>query len=430
MARQGWRKKRSVIIGAVVVLMFACSVWVAVTATSGLPGQAKTVVRAAFENVGALRSGDDVRIAGVRVGRVGDIRVEGDQAVAELQFDGECEIYRNAHAVTASVGARSALGEKFVDFTPGSQDAGTLRPGETIPSTKTTGAQELADVLAVLDEPTRRALGSTVREVGGGSGGHSGDLRDALAALPGELPALGNVAKALSTNDGADLTRTLQAIDALAGRFDGRQQQISQLVGQLDTTLAAVAVDDGKPLGDALTQAPDTLKQVRGALQSLQAPLADTQAAMSALRPGADALGAATPDVRGVLREAVQPLDKLPGFDQKAEPAVGELTHVLSDARPLAPRLTTALENAHTPLSVLAPYSPEVARFFSYAADALHEGDAAGNWLRIYLLFNSESVDGAIAGVKDPITARDPYPAPGQAGKQTKNTLFGPRAQK
>ncbi|MBB2506580.1 MCE family protein, partial [Amycolatopsis echigonensis] len=149
--------------------------------------------------------------------------------------------------------------------------------------------------------------------------GHQQDLRDALGALPEELPDLGTVAGALATDGGKDLTGTLRALDSLSGRFTNRQQEISALVGQLKTTLDAVGVDGGKPLADVVDKAPDTLGKARGALQSLQAPLADAQAAMSSLKPGADALGQATPDVRGVLREGVPPLDKVPGVAGQAE---------------------------------------------------------------------------------------------------------------
>ncbi|MFD2398766.1 MlaD family protein [Prauserella oleivorans] len=154
-----------------------------------------------------MRSGDDVRINDVRVGQVGEITLVDGKPVVELRFDGHRSIYRNATAVTASVGARSALGQKYVAFNPGSPQAGAVDPGEVIPASETTGAQELSDLLAVLDEPTRKALGSTLRETGGGVAGHTQDLRDTLAALPTELPDLATVSRALTTEGVPTLSR-------------------------------------------------------------------------------------------------------------------------------------------------------------------------------------------------------------------------------
>lgn len=423
-ARGKWARRRAVLIGAVVLLTFAGSLWIALTASQGLPGAPVTEVKAAFTDVGALRVGDDVRIANIRVGRVEDIELVDGKPVVTLHFDGDRAIYRNASAVTASVSARSALGQKYVDFSVGDPSAGRLPPGEVVPPAKTESAHELSDVLAVLDDPTRQALGSTIREAGTGAGGHAQDFRQAAGALPTMLPDLGAVSRALAVDSGADLTKLLRATDDLATSFAGRQQELGQLLGQLSTTLGAVAVDDGKPLAAALGKAPDTLTQVRGALQALQGPLASTQQAMRALEPGANALGAATPDLRGVLREGVSPLNKLPGVADQAQPAVDALGRTLTDARPLAPKLSEALSRGKDPLGVLAPYSSEVSLFFSYLTDALSGGDPNAHYLRIYPIITPETFDG-ILPVQDPLLSRNVYPAPGESLKDKKTSPFG-----
>ena len=419
------KRRRHLLLGLIVVIAFVASAVVAVTSQHGLPWASRTVVQAAFDEVGSLRAGDDVRIANIRVGYVGGVRYEKGQAIAELRFDGRRPIYRDARAVAASVGARSALGQKYVDFAPGGPGAGLLGPDEVIPPKQTVGAQELSDVLDVLDDPTRAALGSTVRELGHGTAGHAQDVRDTLATMPAMLPDLGEVADALSAHNGADITSMLHAVDGLAGRFEGRQQQIGELVGRLDRTLAGVAVDGTQPLTDTLNKAPETLRAVDGALRKLDPPLADTETAMRAAGPGAEALGAATPDLRGVLREGQRPLAKVPGVAGDAQPAVDRLTATFRDAKPLAPKVTEALRTARKPLEVLAPYSAEASMLFTHGANALSQGDAAGNWLRIYLLFSTESVSGVLPGVKDPITTRDAYPAPGQAAKDTRQSPIG-----
>ncbi|WP_116200535.1 MlaD family protein [Amycolatopsis circi] len=419
-------RRRSALLGTGLIVAFVVAVYVAITANSGLPGVSGTTVRAAFDDVGALRAGDDVRIANVRVGQVKDIQLVDGKPLVTMGLDGDRKIYRDAGATAASIGARSALGQKYVDLQPGNPAAGQLPADSVIPAGKTVGSQELADVLRVLDAPTRQALGSTLREAGGGLGGHSQDLKDAASALPQELPDLGVVSRALSARDGADLAGLLKTADSLSVSFQGHQQQLAQLTQRLGTTLQSLNVDRGKPLADSLSKAPSTLADVKGALGGLNGPLGQTEQAVRTLRPGAEALGQATPDVRGVLREGVPSLDKVPGVAAQADPAVTDLTHVMTDAKPLAPRLTAAIGAAKDPVGVLAPYAPEVSMFFSYAADALHLGDAAGHWLRFYPVLNLESADGTLP-IADPTVARDAYPAPGQAAKEKKNGLLGGR---
>ncbi len=422
----GWARQRSLLIGIGLVVAFAVSIYVALTASGGLPGTSGRSATAAFDEVGSLRNGDDVRIAGVRVGQVKDVRIVDGQPLVTLRFDKGRKIYRDASALTATVSARSALGQKYVDFRPGTPDTGELGRNEIIPASKTGDAQELSDVLRVLDQPTRDALGSTLREAGGGASGHSQDFRDAAAALPQELPDLATVSRALSVDNGADLTDLLRAADSLSRSFEGHQQQLAELVDRVNTTLQALDVDDQAPLGATLDRAPQTLVDARGALDQLRAPLAQTGQAMTGLQPGAVALGNATEDVRGVLREGVPPLEKVPGVAGQADPVVPQLTKVLSDAKPLAPRLVEALGNARQPLGVAAPYAPEVSLFFTYMTDALSDGDAAGHWLRIYPVIGTETVSG-ILPLRDPLTNRNAYPAPGQAARDKSTSVLGNR---
>lgn len=419
LSKRKLRSVRSLLLGLAVMLLFAGALELAFHATSGLPAQHHTYVKAAFADVGGLRVDDDVRIARVRVGRVSAVTFDNGVPTVTLQIDGDYPIYRNGKA---SVADRSALGQKLVDVQPGTADAGRLGPSEVIPLPQTTSSQNLGDLFDVFDPKTRQALGSTIRETGNGLGGHATDLHDALQSSPGELADLGTISDALSADQGQNLVALLNSANKLSTRFAGRERQLTDLVGQLDTTLRAVNVDGGKPLADTLNRSPETLRTARGALRSLQAPLADTQAAMQKLQPGATALAAATPDLRGVLREGVGPLNKLPAVDRQATPALDDLTKVVSDARPVAPRAAQALASADPLVNVLAPYAPEIGLFFDNWASALAHGDQGGRYLRVTLMLNTESVDGQL-GMRDPFVARDPYPAPGQAGNDSKGSL-------
>lgn len=421
------RAMRSMVIGIVVMLLFAAALQIAFNVEDeGFPGTERTLVKVSFDDVGALRPKDEVRIASVRVGQVRKIELVGGQPLVTLQLEGKRRIYRNASVEekSAVIAERSMLGQKYITLNAGTPSAGVLGADDVISAKSTTGAQQLSDLLEVLDSPTRQAAGSTIREVGGGMRGHTQDFRDGLNSLPSMLPDLGTVSEALSVHNGADLTSVLRSADSLASRFAGRQHQISSLMGRLTTTLQAVSVDRAEPLRESLRQAPRTLRSVRSALTGLRSPLGDTESAMRALNTGAQALGQSTPDLRSVLKEAVRPLGKVPGVAGQAEPAVRDLTEVLQDARPLAPRASRALASADTLFTTLAPYSPEVAGWFTNWASALSNGDENGHWLRLHLLFSEESVLGQ-AGVKDPFVARNPYPEPGEAAKDRKASPLG-----
>jgi phospholipid/cholesterol/gamma-HCH transport system substrate-binding protein len=406
-----WARKRTQGIGLAVLALFAGCLWLALIAKNGLPGASRRQVEVAFANVGGLATGDDVRIADVRVGQVSAINLQDGRPVVTLSLDGNRAVYRNA---TATIAQRSALGANYVDLTPGAAATGMLAPGQLIEAPASASAQDLSNLLDVLNARTRAALSSTVQEVGAGSAGHGQDLHAALSALPGELGDLSSISRSLSTGDGADLSDLLSATRDLSDSFAGQQAQLSGLISQLSATVAAVGTDGGQPLAQSLSVAPTALDSARTALAALQDPLVHTTNALSLLRPGLSALGAATPNLRGLLREAVQPFNKVPSVAGEAKAPIGKLTAFITDARPLAPAIVEALKNASTPLAVLAPYAADVSSFFTNITSSLQQGDAAGHWLRFYPVVDTQSVDGLLP-VTDPASPSDPYPATGQA---------------
>lgn len=404
-ARRSLRVGIGVIVTAVVATVFA------VTAQNGLPdylpGVQRMSVQAAFEDSGALRVGDDVRIASVRAGYVESIEAGDGKSVVTLKLDHEVPVYSDARAL---ISARSSLGQKFVELEPGTPKAGRLSDGQVLATGQTRSPIELDDVLDVFDESTRVAAGGTLRELGGGAGGRGQDLNDALAASPQLLDDLSTVSRAVARDDGADLTTLLRTANSLSGAITGQSDQIAADVRQLSVTIDAVATDRGAPLRQTIQKAPASLKAVRGALASLDRSLTATGVAGERLRPGARALGEATAPLRGFLRESVTPLRKVPGVAPQATQALESLTPAVLAARQTSARLAEALVSLAPVINSLAPYIGDVVDFFTWGSDALAHGDAAGNWLRFTPITSPESLP-----VRNPFLARDAYPAPHEA---------------
>lgn len=423
LARKEVARRRSVRIGAVTLAAVVGVVAFAITAQNGMPeyvpGVSRTEVKAAFDDTGALREGDDVRIANVRSGFVDNIELIDGVPIVTMRLDGGREVYQDA---SVTVGTRSALGQKFIELDPGSSDTGEMDEGATIPASRTTETVELDEVLESLDAPTRARLGQAVRATGRGLGGRGGDLSDALRAAAPMLGDVQAISEALTADDGQDLVDLLDAADLLASDLDDQRDELSELVEDVRTTNLALNVDEGTALEEVLQRAPSTLRDVRTALKTLDEPLRRTGSAAVALRPGAEALGVATPDLRAVLREGVDPLRKVPAVTEDASSAVDALTPLLDDARPVVEQLGTALERAQRPLANLAPYAPEVLLFFANAQSALSQGDAAGRWLRFYPVYNPEIFMSNVP-IDNPLTRREAYPAPGAAPRHRTTTL-------
>lgn len=419
MARTGLKGRgarfRSGMIGVAILVAMGFAVYVALNAQKGLPFTDHGFYKVAMNDIGDLRVGNDVRIAQVRVGRVDDVQLVDGQALVRMQIDDpDTQLYRDARAEVTS---RSGLGQKYLDIEPGTPGAGELAQDAVMSVEQTEEATQLLDLMQVFDPETQAAAQNALQELGGGAAGRGEDLRDFTSVAPELLPDLGTVSSSLAADDGRDLTSMLRSLESLGSRFVDRQQEITELEDQLATTLAAFNADGGAPLSETLDVAPEALANTRTALVDLQDPLRSTTSALTALEEGAESLGAATPDLRGFLRESPQPLDRVPSVSDSAEPALAELTETVVDARPFAAKTTELVNDAASPLQTLAPYSPEIAQWFTNAGFALSDGDVDGHWLRFTLLPRTESLSGG-AGMEDPLRQGDAYPEPGEVPGQ------------
>lgn len=397
---------RKFVIGVVTIAILGVVAYVGILVQGGgeLPGKSYTYVTAKFHDVGMLRPQQDVELGGVRIGQVDSVAYRNGHAVVTMRLDGEQAVYRDARARVTN---ESLLGRETVMLDLGTPASGPLgaRP---IPLSRTRDSAVLDDALSVFDVRTRKALSSSLIELGSGLGGHSDDLRDAVQAAPALLDNVGEITGALAS-ERADLPSLLTSANRLMARFEGRQREVTSLIEQMDATFRAINVDRAKPLSDTVESLPATLRQARQGLQTLNAPLDDARAAVTIVRPGGQALGHSTSDLRGLLREGVGPLRKVTRVSRAANPAVEDLTHTVVDASPLVPRVSRTVGDASVLLHDLAPYATDIGRFFS-EHDLL-----SGQFAPDKHYFSAMLVMPGLytASLDDPTAETIPYPEPG-----------------
>ena len=85
-------------------------------------------LKAVFSDVGGLRPGAAVTIAGVEVGRVNRIELSDYQALVIMMIDADVPLQADA---MASIRTRGLIGEKFVSISPGG-DENMLKSGDEI----------------------------------------------------------------------------------------------------------------------------------------------------------------------------------------------------------------------------------------------------------------------------------------------------------
>lgn len=114
------------------------------TLQRGVPGATHTY-SALFTDVSGLRVGDDVRMAGVRVGRVESIEIEGTLAAVGFEVQADQVVYRNTEV---SVTYQNLIGQRYLGLSLADPvPAEPLRPGARIPVERTEPSFDLSGLL-------------------------------------------------------------------------------------------------------------------------------------------------------------------------------------------------------------------------------------------------------------------------------------------
>jgi hypothetical protein len=279
---------------------------------------------------------------------------------------------------------------------------------------RTRANTELTDVIASFGAQARAALGRTLYAYGGGLAGHGQDLNSVLAELPPLLRQGGPLLRAFSPRPGV-LSGFVHELDRTVSGLGGNQPgDLSGLISSGASALGALAAQRA-PLGATLDELRPFSDQVRSTLPIADPVLANATRAVHALTPGVHALAAALPDLDALLARGPQ-LGQLSVLAHAADPVLKLLAPVLGQLYDATASLSP-LAQALQPLGAyLAPYRAELYAgphgFTTWGGFRYADGQAKGaRAVRFAMVLTCEK-------------ARDPYPAPGQVGKDRKRCLL------
>lgn len=127
-------KKIEMIVGAFVLVGFISVGWLAVKLGQiGGMGASGYSLEATFDDAGGMRSGSDIMMAGVVIGRVSDVGINEDSE-AKLILLIHDDISITADAI-ASVRTKGIIGERYIRISQGGDDE-LLQGGDEIEETE------------------------------------------------------------------------------------------------------------------------------------------------------------------------------------------------------------------------------------------------------------------------------------------------------
>ncbi len=394
-----------VLIGAATVLVITVAVFLAYNANSGLPFVPTYSLNANVPSAAQLVKGNEVRLGGVRVGVVDEIKprqLPNGRVVAELGLKLETTVKPLPTDSRLLVRPRSALGLKYVEITKGTRAQGFL-DGATIPlASATPQPVEFDEVLSTFDEPTRVAVRANLKEFGDALGGRGQDLNVAIENLNPLIANLQPVMRNLS-DPRTKLARLFRALGATAAEVAPVAETQAKLFRDLDTTFAGLANVTG-PIQQTITGGPPALDAAIRGLPQQRPFLRNTQALFSELRPGVRSLTTAAPTLADAFEIGTPVLRRSVALNRRLKPTFASLQRFAED--PMASLGLNDLANTSRVLSPLVTQLKPAQTVCNYAtlwfrnvSSLLSQGDSLGTGQRFIIVATpqGENNEGAFA---------------------------------
>ncbi len=200
-----FRERNPVVIGAISIAVIAALVLVAMKASSLPVIGGGDVYHAAFSEAGGLKANDEVRIAGVRVGKVEDVELAGDHVRVTFRVDQGAEF---GQETLAAIKVKTILGSMFLALEPAG--SGQMDEGFEIPVERTSSPYDVVEAFTGLAETSEQI--------------DTGQLAESLTTLAD-----------LSRNTPEEFRAALQGVSALSANVAAKNEQIGELLQNLDT---------------------------------------------------------------------------------------------------------------------------------------------------------------------------------------------------
>jgi phospholipid/cholesterol/gamma-HCH transport system substrate-binding protein len=236
---------------------------------------------AVFADASRLKTGDTVRVAGIRVGTVQGVSLQPDRKVL-VKFDADRNIVLTT-GTKAQIRYLNLVGDRFLELADSPGSTKLLPVGSQIPEDRTAPALDLDLLLGGLKPVIRglnpqdvNALTASLIQILQGQGGTLESLFSKTSSFTNSLADNNQVIEQLID----DLRTVLDTLSKDGDDFSGAIDRLERLVSGLSA--------DRDPIGEAITSLDNGTASLADLLGRARPPLAGTIDQLNRLAPNLD----------------------------------------------------------------------------------------------------------------------------------------------
>lgn len=215
----------------------------------------RTTVEARFASAAGVDRKAPVRIAGVRVGQVEHIRLDGREAVLEISLSPDVRLHRGASAQIVNMGI---LGDKYVEIVPGDPNLPLLEPGAQLEGRSAPSIDEVMEIASAIGDDVKEVTAALRTSIGGDQGAAK------ITEIVDNIQELTATLKVLIAENQANVNETTENFRAFSATLRDELPVIADKMNRLADQLSEV-VDENR---DNLSGSLENIRDLSGRLQT------------------------------------------------------------------------------------------------------------------------------------------------------------------
>jgi ABC-type transporter Mla subunit MlaD len=386
---------------AIVAILITAVVVVIIAAGAGDGGN-DYKVRAIFDNAGFVIPGEDVKVAGVKIGTIDSLDVTPDYKAAvvlKITDKGYQDFRQDAQCI---VRPQSLIGERFVECELTQARAVGENPPPPLERIKdgpgkgqyllgvehTSKAVDLDLVNDIMRRPVRERLSIILDDLGIGVAGRGADLKEVIRRADPALKETDKVLKILASQNDT-LQRLAVDSDTILQPLARERKHVAGAIDNAGAVARATA-ERRADLAANVERLPEFLRQLTPTMVRLGA-LSDE------MTPVVTDLGEVAPDINRMILElgpfsragipALQSLgeaaDRGTPAVKAARPVITDLRHLATAAKPVGRDARLFLESFQSTGGI-----ERAMDYVFYQASSINGFDSVGHYLRAALIVN------------------------------------------
>ncbi|SCK27854.1 MCE family protein [Streptomyces sp. WMMB 322] len=239
---------------------------------------------ASFSEAGGLKAGDEVRIAGVKVGKVDEVALDDDHVRVSFRLRGDPAL---GTRTGAAIRVKTILGAKYLALEPDGR--GQLPEGSTIPRSRTTPAYDVVEAFSDLTTTTekvdKKRLAKSMDTL-------SATFKDSPEEVRASVKGLSKLSRTVSSRDeklrellrhakgvsgvlakrSGDFTELVEDGDKLFKEINARRKVIHSLLKnavRMSVQLSGLVKDNREQIGPALSRLNTVVRMLERNQKSL-----------------------------------------------------------------------------------------------------------------------------------------------------------------